>query len=167
LILDSDVAANLPLRRGMWTIAAESGARVLRAPVVLLVQPELDDREMYAECLQRGGLRPIPVPSGRHALRLAPGADMIVTELLLPGTITGFELLAGLKGDDRTSHIPLVVLTASAWPAERQRAEAAGCDLFLSKPCLPAQLLQALRRLLASTQSPQQQSEQSRGRRCG
>jgi two-component system cell cycle response regulator DivK len=116
---------------------------------VLLVQPERDDRDMYAEFLRDAGLTLMVVSHAAPALRLARDADVIVTGLLLPGHMDGFEFMARLKRDDRTTNIPIIVLTSSAWQTERARAEHAGCDVFLSKPCLPDALLHEIRRLLA------------------
>jgi two-component system cell cycle response regulator DivK len=117
-------------------------------PIVLLVQREQDDREMYAEFLHHEGLPPICLSSARHALTIAPYADVIITGLLLPGEIVGFELIARLRNDERTRNAPIVVLTACAWTTERERAVIAGCDVFLSKPCLPRDLLHEVRRML-------------------
>lgn len=116
----------------------------------MLVQPEHDDREMYAEYLSHEGLLPICIANGTDALRIAPRADVIVTGLLLPGGVNGFELIARLRTDVRTKNTRIVVLTASVWTNERERATAAGCDLFLSKPCLPHTLVREIRRMLAS-----------------
>jgi CheY-like chemotaxis protein len=71
-----------------------------------------------------------------------------VTALLLPGGTDGIEFIARLRADDRTKSVPIIVLTANAWTKERERAEGVGCDAFLSKPCLPDELVRALRRLL-------------------
>jgi CheY-like chemotaxis protein len=73
-----------------------------------------------------------------------------LTGLLLPGPIDGIALIARLKRDSQTTQIPIIVLTACAWNSERERAAAAGCDLFLSKPCPARTLLREIRRLLAS-----------------
>jgi two-component system cell cycle response regulator DivK len=115
---------------------------------VLLVQPKHDDREMYAAYLRHEGLAPICIATAIHALRIAPRADVIVTALLLPGGVNGFELIATLKRDVRTKNTPIVVLTACAWTSDRERATAAGCDVFLSKPCLPHELVREIRRLV-------------------
>lgn len=117
---------------------------------VLLVQPERDDRDMYAEFLRHAGLTPVVVSDARPALSLAPKADIIVTCLLLPGPMDGVALIERLKRDHRTKDTPIIVLTSSAWNTERERAVTAGCDLFLPKPCLPDALLREIRRLLAS-----------------
>ena len=122
--------------------------------VVLLVQPERDDREMYAEYFRHQGWRAISASAVHDALRLAPTADVIVTGILLPGHMDGVEFISQLKADERRKSIPVIVLTTCAWNAERERAENAGCDAFLAKPCLPADLLRAVRRVLALRRVP-------------
>jgi two-component system, cell cycle response regulator DivK len=119
-----------------------------RGVSVLLVQPERDDRDMYAEYLSHMGLTPICVQDADAALRLASRADIIVTELLLPGPCDGYALMQHLKQSAATRRIPIVVLTVAAWTVEEARARSAGCDAFLSKPCLPDALLRELSRLL-------------------
>lgn len=118
---------------------------------MLLVQPERDDRDMYAEFMRRAGLASIVVSSATHALALAPDSDVVVTDLLLPGHMDGIEFIARLRSDDRTRRIPIIVLTACGWKTERQRAESSGCDAFLPKPCLPEDLLSEIRRLVMSS----------------
>ena len=122
--------------------------------VVLLVQPERDDREMYAEFFGRQGWRVIPVSAAHDALRVAPIADVIITGILLPGRMDGVEFIAQLKAAERTKRIPVVVLTTCAWDAERERAENAGCAAFLAKPCVPPDLVRAVRRVLALHRVP-------------
>jgi CheY-like chemotaxis protein len=121
-----------------------------RSPVVaLLVQVDTDSRELYAAFLRRHGFLPITVKTASEGLTVAPHADVIVTETLLPGRIDGIEFIARLKGGERTRTIPIVVLTVCAWPAERERARDAGCDVFLTKPCEPDALLGEVLRVLA------------------
>jgi CheY-like chemotaxis protein len=96
-----------------------SGRCSARAAVVLLVQPGRDDRDLYAEYLSHMGLTPICVQDADAALRLACRADIIVTELLLPGALDGYELIHRLKHSAPTSNIPIVVLTVCAWTADQ------------------------------------------------
>lgn len=105
---------------------------------------------MYAEYLDRSGLLPVCLSTAADALALAPSADVIVTAILLPGQMDGLEFVARLRRSDDTKRLPIVVLTSAAWDTERARAERAGCDVFLPKPCLPDQLLRVVRRLLAT-----------------
>ena len=120
-----------------------------RRRVVLLVQPSSDDGlQMYAEFLRYSGLEPVAVSNATDALKVAPVADVIVTGIVLDGGPDGLELVARLRGDAGTMRKPIIVLTTCAWPRAQERAEHAGCDVFLSKPCLPDALLREVRLLL-------------------
>ena len=123
-----------------------------RRPVVLLVQQLRDDGlEMYAEYLRHSGLETITASNVTDALTFAPETDIIVTGIFLDGTVDGVELVSRLRGHDGTMHKPIIVLTACAWRQERERAEHAGCDVFLPKPCLPDALLREVLLRLPST----------------
>jgi len=117
--------------------------------VVLLVQPRDDGLHMYAEYLCEYGLAVIAVSEAWNALIAAPKADVIVTGILLAGSMDGVELIARLRRDERVDRRPIIVLTACAWDAERERARRAGCDLFVAKPCVPSELLRHVRTSLA------------------
>lgn len=60
---------------------------------MLLVQPERDDREMYEAFLRYRRFRPVVVSIAVNALRVASRADIIVTGILLPGSMDGIELV--------------------------------------------------------------------------
>jgi CheY-like chemotaxis protein len=88
----------------------------MRAPaprrlVVLLLQPEQDDRTMYLQFLHHEGIATLCPRDAMHALSMAPKADVIVTGILLPGPIDGIEFIIRLRADEGTKHIPVVVLT--------------------------------------------------------
>ena len=117
--------------------------------VVLLVQHCDDGLHMYAEFLCYHGLAVIAISDPCDALIAASKSDVIVTGILLAGSMDGVELIARLRGDERVDRRPIIVLTACAWDAERERARRAGCDLFLAKPCVPSELLRHVRASLA------------------
>jgi len=124
-----------------------------RTPVVLLVQPAHDDRDMYAEYLRLNHLNVVCFDDGAGAAAAAEDADVIVTEISLPGT-DGLELMRRLRHGGATRDLPIIVLTTCAWNASRDRAEAAGCDVFLAKPCMPETLLAEVRRAVALRSIP-------------
>jgi CheY-like chemotaxis protein len=123
----------------------------------MLVQPEHDDRAMYIEFLRQNDMIAVCPNDAMSALALAAKADVIVTAILLPGPIDGIELVRRLRADTATRRLPIIVLTACAWKADRDRAEAAGCDVFLAKPCLPDMLLAEIRKLLLLRNTPRPQ----------
>jgi two-component system, cell cycle response regulator DivK len=132
--------------RGKPTIA--SRARV-RPPVVLVVDDFVDNREMYGEYLEHIGFRVLECADGQTAVDIArqelPAA--IVMDLSLP-VLDGWEATRILKNDPATANIVILVLTGHAEPASRTRALEAGCDEFMSKPCLPGELAEKIKKLL-------------------
>jgi len=78
-------------------------------------------------------------------------ADAIVTGIFLSGLFDGLELVRRVRADERTRHKPIIVLTGCAFDEDRERARAAGCDVFLTKPCLPGTLVGELCRALATS----------------
>jgi two-component system cell cycle response regulator DivK len=143
------VATTLPIVGDDNAIPLPKLKTITRSAVVLLVQPERDDREMYAEFLRYAGLTPVVLSDATPALSLAQHVDVIVTGLLRPGRMDGIAFIRRLKNDDCTKDIPVIVLTSSAWNTERERAVRAGCDVFLAKPCLPDDLLHEIRSVMA------------------
>lgn len=103
---------------------------------------------MYAEFLRYKGISTIAVSNGEEALGAAVNADVIVTGMRIP-RISGAELIRRLRKDDTTRDKPIIALTASVLPADRELAAAAGCDVFLRLPCSPAALLQEIQHLTA------------------
>src|SRR5689334_20119623 len=119
------------------------------SPLVLVVDDFQDNREMFAEFLSLSGFRVAEAATGREALdrafELIP--DVILMDLSLP-ELDGWEATRHLKHDPRTQHIPIVALTGHALADHSREAKEAGCDAFLTKPCLPEVLVVELRKML-------------------
>lgn len=106
---------------------------------------------MYAEYLQYSGFRVAEACTGNEALAqaFALTPDLILMDLSLPG-MDGWEATRHLKADERTKHIPIVALTGHALAGASDRAKRAGCDAFVTKPCLPDDLVVEVRRMLSA-----------------
>jgi CheY-like chemotaxis protein len=134
------------------------GARVRsRAGVILVVDDTSDTRDMYSLYLSGRGFK---VPTARDGLSGIEAArthqpDVIVMDLSMPG-LDGIETTRRLKADPRTSHIPVLILTAYPYHAAHGGALEAGADEFLTKPCLPADLEKHVQRLLLRRRSGKQ-----------
>jgi DNA-binding response OmpR family regulator len=130
---------------------------------VLLVQPPDDSRDMYAEFFGHHGMDVVCPEDVATALTLAPAADVIITGLQLPGAVDGYQFIERLRADAATRHKLIIVVTSWAWQTERLRARDAGCDVFLTKPCLPAVLLRHVRRGLKASGRPRKSNRQLKG----
>jgi CheY-like chemotaxis protein len=121
----------------------------VQSPLILVVDDYQDAREMYAEYLQFSGYRVAEARNGNEAVEqaLALKPDLILMDLSLPG-MDGWEATRRLKADESTKHIPIVALTGHALAGASEGARKAGCDSFVTKPCLPDDLVVEVRRML-------------------
>ena len=133
-------------------------------PRVLLVDDYPDAREMYSEYLQFSGFDVVEAANGIEALQSAldRAPDIILMDLSLP-VMDGWEATRRLKADDRTASIPVVALTGHALAGISEGAKRAGCDAFVTKPCLPEDLVKEIRKVLDENAS----ATSKKGRRSG
>jgi CheY-like chemotaxis protein len=119
------------------------------APLVLLVDDFEDAREMYRQYLEFTGYRVAEAASGKEAVEKATALlpDVILMDLSMPD-VDGWEATRILKSDQRTSRIPVMALTGHALAGHSDVARHAGCDAFVTKPCLPADLVRELEKML-------------------
>ena len=122
-----------------------------KPPLILVVDDYQDAREMYAEYLQFSGFRVAEARNGNEAVEkaFALKPDLILMDLSLPG-MDGWEATRRLKADDATRGIPVVALTGHALAGASEGAKKAGCDSFVTKPCLPDDLVVEVRRMLST-----------------
>ena len=73
--------------------------------------------------------------------------DIVLMDLALP-RMDGWEATRRLKADPKTKHIPIVALTGHALAGHAEGAREAGCDAFVTKPCLPDVLVAEIKRVL-------------------
>ena len=92
----------------------------------------------------------VAAPDGEQgcAMALAERPDVILMDLEMP-VVDGWEATRRLKDDPQTRDIPIIALSAHALAGEREKALAAGCDEFDTKPIEFERLVGTLRRLLA------------------
>ena len=134
-------------------------------PRVLLVDDYPDAREMYTEYLEFSGFEVVEAGNGMEALQRAIDAspDIILMDLSLP-VMDGWEATRRLKADQRTASIPVVALTGHALAGISEGARKAGCDAFVTKPCLPEDLVREIRKIL---DNPPPSSSTRKVRRSG
>jgi CheY-like chemotaxis protein len=118
--------------------------------VVLLVDDEEDQRELYKDFLAFAGYRVKLASGGAAALEAALEArpDVIIMDLAMPG-MDGFEATRRLKELSTTSRIPVIALSAYG-DIPPEWAVAAGCETYLRKPILPHDLMLEIERVIAA-----------------
>jgi two-component system, cell cycle response regulator DivK len=120
-----------------------------KQPLVLLAEDFEDARELYRDYLQFSGFDVETANNGREAisraLELQP--DLILMDASMP-VLDGWQATRELKANPATSHIPVLALTAHAFDDARREAKSVGCDGFVTKPCLPDDLVARVRATL-------------------
>lgn len=116
---------------------------------ILLVEDNEMNRDMLSRRLVRNGFQIVMAVNGQEGLDLASSEnpDLILLDMSLP-VLDGWEAARRLKSDAATAKIPVIALTAHAMVQDKEKALAAGCDDFDTKPVELPRLLEKINSLL-------------------
>ena len=116
---------------------------------ILLVEDNEMNRDMLSRRLQKQGYEVVLAVDGDEGLAKAQSENpaLILMDMSLPG-IDGWEATRRLKAAPDTQKIPIIALTAHAMTDDRDKALAAGCDDFDTKPVELPRLLSKMQALL-------------------
>jgi two-component system cell cycle response regulator DivK len=123
-------------------------------PRILLVEDQEMNRDMLSRRLTKRGYEIDIAVDGAEGIEKARAGnpDLILMDMSLP-VIDGWEATRTLKADAATSAIPVIALTAHAMSTDREKALAAGCDGYETKPVELPRLLEAIEKMLAGAGS--------------
>jgi CheY-like chemotaxis protein len=123
-------------------------------PTILLVEDNELNRDMLSRRLTRKGYDVLLAEDGAKGLSAATEGkpDLILMDMSLP-MIDGWEVTRRLKAEPQTRAIPVIALTAHAMSSDREKAVAAGCDDYDTKPVELERLLAKIERLLQAAPS--------------
>ena len=118
-------------------------------PTILIVEDNEMNRDMLSRRLQRKGYAVLLAVDGAEgvALAQAQGPDLILMDMSLP-VLDGWDATRQLKAAPQTAAIPIIALTAHAMSGDREKAMAAGCDDYDTKPIELPRLLGKIESLL-------------------
>jgi two-component system cell cycle response regulator DivK len=116
---------------------------------ILLVEDNEMNRDMLSRRLVRNGFEVLLAVDGEQAVSVATAdiPDLILMDMSLP-VIDGWEATRRIKAAATTAHIPIIALTAHAMAGDREKAIAAGCDDYDTKPIELARLIGKIEALL-------------------
>jgi CheY-like chemotaxis protein len=116
---------------------------------ILLVEDHEMNRDMLSRRLTRNGFAVSIAIDGRQGVEMASTElpDLILMDMSLP-ILDGWEATRQVKADPATGTTPVIALTAHAMSIDKEKALAAGCDDFDTKPVDLPRLLEKIQRLL-------------------
>jgi len=118
-------------------------------PRILLVEDQEMNRDMLSRRLKKRGYEVSIAVDGAEGVDKArsESPDLILMDMSLP-VMDGWEATRTLKADEATRSIPVVALTAHAMSTDREKALAAGCDAYETKPVEFPRLIETMEKLL-------------------
>jgi CheY-like chemotaxis protein len=120
---------------------------------VLVVEDDEKSRRLLIDVLGLHGYVVRAVASGEEGLADARlcAPDAALLDIQLPG-ISGFDVLARLRAESGTAHLPVIAVTASVMDQDRKKILAAGFDAYVSKPVNIRELLATLNKFLTGAE---------------
>jgi CheY-like chemotaxis protein len=120
-------------------------------PIVLVVEDYDDARELISIWLEGSGYRVVEARDGEEAVEAARREcpDLVIMDMSLP-TLDGLSATAAIRRIEELCHVPVIACSAHDVQEWSDKALAAGCNDFVSKPVDFAALERALKRLLPS-----------------
>ena len=116
---------------------------------ILVVDDQEDLRGVLRDLLIGSGYTVIEAADGEAGVAKAKSdrPDLILIDIQMP-VIDGYEATRLIKGDPNLKPIPIVAVSSFAMKGDEEKARAAGCDHYVTKPYSPMQLLRLIRGLL-------------------
>ncbi len=104
-------------------------------PRVLLIEDEPNITEAIRFILSRDGCEVVTLADGLGAVQAVRKdvPDLLILDLMLPG-VSGLDILVQLRSDPATARLPVLMLTAKGQGRDREAAERAGANHFMTKP---------------------------------
>jgi two-component system cell cycle response regulator DivK len=113
---------------------------------ILVVEDHADNRKILRDLLTNAGFEIVEAENGQKGLAAAAAQppDLVLMDIQLP-VMDGYEATRRIKADPRLKGIPVIVITSYALSGDEEKARAAGCDAYVTKPYSPRQLLGVIR----------------------
>ena len=124
-------------------------------PAILVVDDDEDSRRILMYGLGSAGYRVFFAENGAAAIELCRVVlpSLVIMDLAMPG-MDGYAATRVLKADERTRDVPVIAWSARVFSGDAAELLDAGFDDVLPKPSMPADVIEAVRRLVPSEPAP-------------
>jgi two-component system cell cycle response regulator DivK len=116
---------------------------------ILVADDDSDNRTIAKEILEISGFVVVEAKDGLEALELVAkeNPDALLLDLSMP-KMNGWDVAKKIKEEAAHPKMPIIAFTAHAIVGDEVKAKAAGCDDYLSKPCVPIELVKKIKKWL-------------------
>ena len=116
---------------------------------ILVCEDQDAIRHMIGTLVTAAGHQVVEVRTGAEAVELVHKErfDVLLLDLMLPGALDGFDVVARLRDDERSRDLPIFVISAMDEESARPRAIEAGATAYYTKPFRPLELLEDIQKL--------------------
>lgn len=118
---------------------------------ILIVDDSATELRQLAQMLERHGHEVLAASTGKEGVDLAGAEqpDLVLMDVVMP-EVNGFQATRQISRDGRTSHIPVIIVSAKDQEADRIWGERQGAKGYLTKPVKEADLMNAVKQVLGS-----------------
>ncbi len=119
---------------------------------ILIADDDQDNRTIAKEILEASGYCVVEAKDGLEAIELISKEhpDVLLLDLSMP-KLNGWEVTKRLRNEKATSTMPIIAFTAHVIAGDELKAKGAGCDDYLSKPCMPVEVLNKVQKWLLNS----------------
>ncbi len=117
---------------------------------ILIVDDQIEVRELVQVTLEIGDYQILAAENGPQALEIAHAEhpDVILLDIMMPGSIDGMEVCRRLKSDPDTAHITIVMLSAKGQESDIEAGWSVGADAYFTKPFSPIALIEKIEEVI-------------------
>ncbi len=129
--------------------AAAADAELRARPLIMVVDDSLTVRKVTGKHLQKRGMEVMTAKDGVDAVEQLRERvpDLMLVDIEMP-RMDGYELTQRVRGDERTRHVPIIMITSRAGAKHRQKALSLGVNLYMTKPYQEEELFKNIDALL-------------------
>jgi two-component system cell cycle response regulator DivK len=121
---------------------------------ILVVEDQEDLRGVLRDLLTGSGYAVLEASDGQVGIATAKSdrPDLVLMDIQMPG-LDGYEATRQIKADPDLKATPIIAVSSFAMKGDEEKARAAGCDQYITKPYSPMQLLRVIRGYLGEKSS--------------